>query len=354
MTLEEKSLVDLSLIRGDILEFMSKINEVRQPIIQEYLIQNPTDSIDLGDLMRRVRAGNRQYLLERKEPKEELSYEEMLFTARMERHCFELVGERIPELQVPKDAIFESIVVDSVPAEWQRTPSVSEESVILFLHGGAFMSYSPKTHRRLSVDIGRVASAKVLSVDYRLTPEHPYPAALDDVFSIYNWLIDEGINSSNIIVAGDSAGGYLTLMTLLKLRDEKKPLPAAGVCMSPVTDLTASHNDVFENIKTDIVLAPMGLYWILKSFLGEADPSDGAVSPLFADLEGLPPLLFQVSKIEMLYSDSTRFVDKARTAGVDVTLQVWNDTVHDFQWFNLPEAKDALEKIGVFVKDKIG
>ena len=354
MTGEEKPLVDLSLIRGDILEFMSRLNKARQPITQAFLMQNPSDAFNLMDLTKRVQEGNRQFLLERKEPTSKISHEEILYVARMERFVQELVGEEMPELQVPKDASFESIMIDSIPAEWQKTPGVSDKSVLMYLHGGGFMTGSPKTHRRLSIEIGRAASVKVLSIDYRLTPEHSYPAALDDAYSAYNWLIKEGYDSSNIVIAGDSAGGYLTLAVLLKICDEGKPQPAAGVCISPATDLTGTHNSYFENIKTDIICATMGTYYIMKSFLGDVDPNDGAVSPLLAELEGLPPLLFQASTSEMLYSDSERFVEKAKTAGVDVTFQTWNDTLHDFQWFNLPEAKDAIEKIGVFLRDKMG
>jgi monoterpene epsilon-lactone hydrolase len=247
---------------------------------------------------------------------------------------------------------FETIMVDTIPVERQRTPNVSERKVILYLHGGGFISYSPRTHRRLSSEIGRVTSSIVFSVDYRLAPEHPYPAAIDDAFEVYKWLINEGYDPSNIVNAGDSAGGYLTLMVLLRIRDEGIQVPKAAVCISPATDLTATHDALYDNVRTDISLAPSGVYWMLKSFLGDTDSHDGAVSPLFADLKGLPPLLFQVSKIEMLYSDSVRFVEKAKAEGVDATLQSWDDTVHVFQWFNLPETKEAMEKIGIFVREK--
>ena len=348
-----KPLVDLSLIRGDILEFWLRLQKARQPLTQAFLEQNPSDTIDLMDLILRVQKGNRQFLLDRKEPTIVISQEELLYATRLERYGFDLVGEVVPELQVSKDASFESTMIDSIPAEWQRTPGVSEESIILYMHGGGFYTGSPKSHRRLSIDIGRAASMKVLSIDYRLAPEHCYPAALDDAYAAYDWLINEGYDSSNIVIAGDSAGGYLTLMTLLRLREDRREMPAAGVCISPATDLTFTNDSIFANVKTDPSIANMGIYWVLKFFLDGANPAIAAVSPLFADLEGLPPLLFQASTSEMLYSDSERFVKKARDAGVDVTFQSWNDTLHAFQWFNLPEAKDAIEKIRVFLRDKM-
>ncbi len=350
---EVKPLVDLTLIRKDILAFIARMNEVQQVYIQKYLMDNPSDSIDFIDIAKRVEIGNRQYLLDRKEPDVQISYEEILYLARLERHVTELIVEQIPELQVSTDVNIEPTMINSIPAEWQRTPSVSDQSIIIYLHGGGFMTCSPKTHRRLSSEIGRVASTTVLSIDYRLAPEHPYPAAPDDVFDVYNGVIDEGYDPSKIVIAGDSAGGCLTLMTLLRIRNEGLQLPAAGVCMAPATDLTATHETIFDNVKTDISLAPAGVYWLLKYFLGSANPKDGTVSPLFADLEGLPPLLFQASKIEMLYSDSIRFVEKAKAAGVEAVLQSWDDTVHIFQWYNLPEAKDAIDKIGAFVRNKM-
>ncbi|MGY5873175.1 MAG: alpha/beta hydrolase [Candidatus Thorarchaeota archaeon] len=353
MTGEVKPLVDMTLIRKDILEFLARLTKVKQTHTQKYLMENPSDSIDFLDIVKRVQIGNRQNLLERKEPTSSISHEELVYVTRMERHSEDIVGEMMPEFQVSKDASFESIMIGSIHAEWQKTPEVSEESTILYFHGGGFYTGSSKTHRRLGTEIGRAAAMKVLNVDYRLAPEHPYPAALDDAYAAYTWLMNEGYDSSNVVIAGDSAGGYLVLAVLLKIRDEGKPLPAAGVCISPPTDLTGTHNSYLENIKTDIVCANMGIYYIMKSFLGDANPNDAAVSPLLANLEGLPPLLFQASKIEMLYSDSERFVNKARNAGVDVTFQTWDDMIHDFQWFNLPEAEDATRKIGEFVKEKL-
>ena len=352
MSSEEKPLVDLSLIRADLVEIISKSDKIKQVGIQTYMKDNPP-TFDFVDIVQRAELANRLYLLERKEPKSVLSEEELHYLVGLERYSTEYDCEKNPDLELPKDANIEPIMIGSIPAEWQTTPGVTEDTVILYFHGGAFYTCSPKTHRRMTLHIGRAASMKVLSVDYRLAPEHPFPAALEDCYQAYNWLIGQGYDPSKIVIAGDSAGGYLVLSTLLKLRDERMQLPAAGVCIAPVTDLTASHNSIFDNVKTDPLIAPLGIYWVLEMFLGNADPNDKAVSPLFAELDGLPPLLFHVSKIEMLYSDSERFVEKARTAGINVQYSEWDDMTHVFHWYDIPEAKDAIEEIGSFVKEKV-
>jgi len=147
---------------------------------------------------------------------------------------------------------------------------------------------SPSTHRLLTVALGEAARMSVLSVDYRLAPEHPYPASLQDCTAAYSWLLSAGIASKNIVIAGDSAGGNLTLTTLIKLRDSGIPLPAGAVCLSPPTDMVADES-FFENAETDPVLADVGLFWWVPAYRAGADPRDPLVSPIYADLRGLPP-----------------------------------------------------------------
>jgi acetyl esterase/lipase len=193
----------------------------------------------------------------------------------------------------------------------------------------------------------------VLSVDYRLAPEHPYPASLEDCTAAYKWLLSTGIAPKNIVIAGDSAGGNLTLTTLIKLRDYGTPLPVGAVCLSPPTDMVAEES-FFENAETDPVLADVGLFWWIPAYLAGAGANDPLVSPVRADLRGLPPLLIHVSTCEMLYSDSKRFAERADAAGVAVTLEIWNDMPHVWHAFgshNLTESKEAIAKIGEFVRE---
>jgi acetyl esterase/lipase len=333
--------VDSSLIRQDILDFLETFDKMQQEDQQSYLEANPPLNVDLRDLGMKLYSGNRQWLLEREAPKNLLSRDEMMFIAKMGRRDMDSIGMNIPGRPIPEDASFELIMIDSITAEWQRTPKVSEDSVILYFHGGSFAMGSPKSHRRLTIDIGRATSMKILSVDYRLAPEHPFPASIEDGLTAYNWLLSEGYDSSKIVIAGDSAGGYGI------------PLPAAGVCLAPATDLTFSDDSFFENTKTDPLNAVGAAFWMVEAFLNDADPTHSAVSPLFAKLEGLPPLLIQASKIEMIYSDSERFVEKAEAAGVDVTFQTWDDMLHVFQCFDFPETDEAIGMIGAFVKEKI-
>jgi len=255
---------------------------------------------------------------------------------------------------LPEDVTIEEIDAGGVPAEWQIVPGADKTKVILYFHGGGMVLMSPKTHRALTIRIAQLTKMQVLSVDYRLAPEHPFPASLEDCTTAYKWLLSKGYNANNIIIAGDSAGGNLTLTSLIKLRDEGISLPIGAVALSPATDFTNESSSMFENSPTDPILADVGLFWWLTSFLAGADPNNPLISPLYADLTGLPPLLIQVSTTEMLYDHSTRFAKRAKSAGVNVTLQEWKDTIHVFQGFglyDLPEAEEALNKINEFIHD---
>jgi len=212
---------------------------------------------------------------------------------------------------------------------------------------------SPKTHRALTIEIAKLTEMRILSVDYRLAPEHSHPAPLEDCVKAYKWLLSQGIKAENIVIAGDSAGGSLTLTTLIKLRDEGIPLPVGAVALSPATDFTGKSKTFYENAKIDPILADIGIFWWTTAFLAGADPNDPLISPVLADLKDLPPLLIQVSTSEMLYDHSTRFIERAKAAGVNATLQEWKDTIHVFQGFglhDLPEAKEAIKKIAEFIQ----
>lgn len=256
-------------------------------------------------------------------------------------------------VKVAKNVKIEHIKVDNVPAAWISTPESKNQYVILYLHGGGYMEGSIKTHQELVSRISRVSKARALILDFRLAPENIFPAALEDAITGYHWLIkNEKINPKNIIIAGDSSGGGLAIATLLKLRDSGSPLPAAAVCISPWTDLVVTGESIKRNAKKDLMLSYYDLYFYAFLYLGDEDPKNPLVSPLYADLKGLPPILIQVGDAEVLLDDSIRFADRARKAGIDVTLDIWKDMIHVFQSGAslIPEGQEAVDKIGTFTK----
>jgi epsilon-lactone hydrolase len=227
---------------------------------------------------------------------------------------------------------------------------------VLYLHGGGYVIGSPRSHRHLAAAIGRSAQTRVLLPDYRLAPEHPFPAAVDDAVAAYRWLLDRRIAPSRIVIGGDSAGGGLTVATLLALRDQKVPLPAAGVCISPWVDLTCSGASYTTRKAADPIVKFDGIAMMSKAYLAGQDVKTPLASPLFADLGGLPPLLVQVGDDEVLLDDSVQLVDRAKKAGVDATLDVWPKMVHVWHWFfpMLDEGQAAIDKIGEFVRKRVG
>jgi acetyl esterase/lipase len=191
---------------------------------------------------------------------------------------------------------------------------------------------------------------RALAINYRLAPEHPYPAALEDAATAYRWLLSQGNDPARIIIAGDSAGGGLTLATLVALREAGEPLPAGAVCISPWTDLACTGDCVHEKAPLDKILSPDGLTRSAKSYAGGHELRSPLISPLYADLRGLPPLLIQVGTDEILLDDAKRIAEKAQIAGVDITLEIWEEMFHVFQIIPfLPETKQALGQIGDFV-----
>jgi len=250
------------------------------------------------------------------------------------------------ELKVDK------VDVIGVPGEWITPPEVANQRTILYLHGGYYLLGSITSHRNLAGNIAAAAKARALIIDYGLAPEHPFPAGLEDALNAFNWLLSQGIPAEQIFLAGDSAGGGLVLASLLALRDRGKPLPAGGVCMSPATDLTMGGESWKVNAKKELVVNRNTALQIKPLYLKDTDPCNPLASPLFADLHGLPPLLIQVGSDECLLSDSMSFTERARNAGVDVTLEIWPKMFHDWQYTAsfLPEARQAIRKIGEFIE----
>ncbi|QRM42140.1 alpha/beta hydrolase [Rhizobium sp. BG4] len=221
---------------------------------------------------------------------------------------------------------------------------------ILYVHGGGFHGGSPRTHRLLAGSLAKAASSDVLLIDYRLVPEGRYPAQIDDIRTAYRWMLENGYESGNIVVAGDGTGANLALEAVLRQKAAGRQLPAAFVAISPVSDLSASGASMQANAATDPVISKAVIDAFAKPYLGATAPQDPAVSPLFADLSGLPPMLLQVSGSEALLDDSLRLADKARQAGVDVTLEVWPGLIHGWQLFPhlLEDADKSNQRIAEF------
>jgi len=257
---------------------------------------------------------------------------------------------------VAADVTRQPLKIDGIPAEWVNTPETSADRVILYLHGGGYVIGSINTHRELASRLSRAARARVLLIDYRLAPEHPHPAAVEDATRAYQWLLSQGVEPSQIAVAGDSAGGGLTVATLVALRDAGVPLPAAGVCLSPWTDLEGIGDSMTAKATVDPMVQRDGLVKMAAMYLAGKDPRTPLAAPLYANLGGLPPLLIQVGTAETLLDDSTRLAERARKAGVDVTLEPWEDMIHVWQVFAamLPEGRQAIDRIGEFVRQHVG
>jgi acetyl esterase/lipase len=260
---------------------------------------------------------------------------------------------------------FTPVDAAGVKSEWVLAPGVDSRRRLLYIHGGAYTMGSPKSHRRLTSKLSELANAAVLAIDYRLMPEHPRMAGIEDSRSAYRWLLDNGPTgpaaADAIFIAGDSAGGNLTLSLIAWIRDQGLRAPNAAVALSPATDGTLGSPTLTSNLPTDPMLGPLFkvltriprpvLLWgaWLQTRLRPCDP---VVSPVFGDLSGLPPLLVQASAMEMLLDDSRRYVAKAQAAGSPVSLQTWPHMVHVWQIFHLelPEGRQALEAAGAFLR----
>ena len=257
----------------------------------------------------------------------------------------------LTQFQLPTDVRCDPVDAGGVPAEWITTPGVVAERVICYLHGGGYVLGSINTHREMVSRLSRAASARVLIIDYRLAPENPFPAAVDDSLTAYRWLLSVGVDPARLVIAGDSAGGGLTVTTLISLRDAGESLPQAGICLSPWVDLECVGECMVTRAERDPVLTRDISLMLAKAYLGNTNPRTPLASPIYADLTGLPPLLIQVGTAEVLFDDATRLADHARAAGVDVILEPWDDMIHVWHMFAaiLPEGQQAIDRIGEFI-----
>ena len=251
----------------------------------------------------------------------------------------------------------ERIAVDAggVAAEWVVAPVSRSDRYVLYLHGGGYVIGSPSLYRHLTWRLAKAAHARLLAIDYRLAPEYPFPAALDDATAAYEWLLASGADPREITIIGDSAGGGLVFAVLLRCRDGGRvPLPAAAVALSPWTDLALTGASLAENVVADPFLDANGIPPIAECYLAGADPRNPYASPLYGDPTGLPPALIQVGSDEVLRDDATRMADRLRIARCEVVLEIWPRMPHVWHLFAsvMPEARHAIARIGSFVAER--
>jgi len=256
------------------------------------------------------------------------------------------------DFPLPADARVDEVDAGGVPALWVSTPGAATDGAVMHLHGGGFLIGSPRVYREMAVRMSRACGLRVLVIDYRLAPEHPFPAAVEDAAKAYRWLLTQVSSPSRIALSGDSAGGGLTLSTLLTARDSGLPLPSAAAVLSPWVDLEATGETIVTRADVDPIVSRDLLLNMAGAYLAGQDARAPLASPLHADLGGLPPLLIQVGTRETLLDDAIRLADRARGAGVDVTLDVVEDLPHVFTLFAsfLPEAQTAIERMGAFIE----
>jgi len=269
------------------------------------------------------------------------------------RAGFEQVASMFP---VDADIKREVVIAGGVKAEWVSAPDTDAGRAVLYLHGGGYVIGSIDTHRSLAARLSRASKARVLAIDYRLAPEHPHPAAVDDSVAAYRWMLTQGLKPARIAVAGDSAGGGLTVATLVAIRDAKLPLPGAGACLSPWVDLEGIGESMTTKAGVDPIVQKAGLLQMAAAYLAGKDPRTPLAAPLYADLSGLPPLLIQVGTAETLLDDASRLAERARKAGVTVSYEPWESMIHVWHLFApmLDEGQQAIDRIGEFVRKQAG
>jgi monoterpene epsilon-lactone hydrolase len=264
------------------------------------------------------------------------------------RKRLDALGAQYP---LPPDVRVEPVDANGVAAEWTTTPKADPTRAMLFLHGGGYISGSIDSHRHMIAQAGREARARTLALGYRLAPEHPFPAALDDAIAGYRFLLSQGFAPETIAVAGESAGGGLAVATLVSLHDAGEPLPACAWLSSPWVDLTMTGASIRTKAAVDPLLSEPYLAELAKAYLNGTDPLNPLASPLHADLRGLPPMLIQVGSAEILLDDAVRLAGAAGAADVRVTLEVWPDMIHAWHLFyqQVAAGRRALAAVGAFI-----
>ncbi|MHA2048143.1 MAG: alpha/beta hydrolase [Promethearchaeota archaeon] len=268
----------------------------------------------------------------------------------LSRYTSRKLGEERAK-DIPEEVKIEQFKVENIPAEWISIPGANEDTVFYNLFGGGYVTGTLESRRIIPYHLSRATNMECLSIEYRLAPEYPFPAALEDSITTYKWLLSESFDPKNIIMGGSSAGGGLTVATLLKLKEFNLPLPAAGVLMSPWADLTGSGKSIYKNQKFEPLVAE-GIMGMAKSYAREEPLNNPLISPVFANLEGLPPLLIQAGGIEALLDDSISLAERAKSSGVEVKLEVYENMTHVFQNFGekLSESRKSFENLNEFIQ----
>jgi epsilon-lactone hydrolase len=258
----------------------------------------------------------------------------------------------LSSMTLDDDISTERVGAGGVPAEWISAPGANPAVVMLYLHGGGYVLGSMRTHRVMLGHLARASGCKVLGLDYRLAPENPFPAPVDDTLAAYRWLLVQGYDPQKIVLAGDSAGGGLVVAALVAMRYVGEPLPAAGICLSPWVNMEATGRSFLTNANSDPSVAKERILRMAGLYLAGKSPQAPLASPIHADLRDLPPLLVQVGSIETLLDDVKALTERAQAAGVAVECEVWEDMPHVWQHFApiLPEGQQAIVRIGEFVR----
>jgi acetyl esterase/lipase len=244
----------------------------------------------------------------------------------------------------------EQVEIAGVPATWFGAPDLERKGALLYLHGGAWCLHLPGIYRRLVTALSQQTAMRVLLPEYRLAPEHPFPAGIDDCFAVYRWLAEHGYAERPFALGGDSAGGNLSLVTLMRARDALLPLPDCAVLLSPATDLTVSGPSQRYNAEADPMFSTAAVDLLPDVYCPGQDRRNPRLSPLFGDWNGLPPLLFHAGSTEMLLDDSVRAHDRAVQAGVEAEIEVWVGLPHVFHVFNLiPESRAGVRAVADFI-----
>ena len=263
--------------------------------------------------------------------------------------------QRGRNLGLAGDVSVQPVDANGVPAEWTVTPGADASSAILFLHGGGYVICSLDSHRHLAAEVGRASGVRTLAIDYRLAPEHRFPAPVEDTLAAYRYLLDSGIRPERIALAGDSAGGGLVVAAMLAIRQAGLPLPACGWCISPWVDMEASGASFVDRAEADPTVQKPMIQMMAEWYLGGADPRHPHASPLYGDLRGLPPLLIQVGAAETLLDDSVALARTAGAADVRVDLQIWPEMIHIWHLYFpvLSAGRRAIAAGGSFVRNAI-
>jgi len=261
-------------------------------------------------------------------------------------------GGGMPGSRLPVDIRTETVATESMRGEWVISDDSASDAVMLYLHGGGYIFGSPDSHRDLVWRLAKASGLRVFVLDYRLAPEHPFPAAVDDALVAYQWLLDQGIAAQKIVVAGDSAGGGLATALMVQTKTAGLAMPGQAVLISPWVDLSLSGESMALNAQQDAMLSPQALGKFAAYYLGDEDPKHPLASPLFADLTGLPPTFVMVGSNEVLCSDAQQLVANINMAGGSAEITIWNKMPHVFPLLSaiIPEGKQAIAEIAGFIR----